>query len=227
MLVIANEQYFVTAKNDATCTIAYDHNYLFKYSKPKLSKIYNNSILAQKCFLRYKVCHFSNALYNYLYEKDGKTYNCTPTAGRIDLVSDVNGYTEENFPTGKRPANWDTDLDGMPDEWETANELDPNDASDAKTYTLDSKGWYTNIEVYANSLVEDIMKAGNADAESSVDEYYPAIPSRIEKTQIHLVSKIEYFSVDGRQVDTPQSGISIRKMTLSNGKTITDKVIKK
>ena len=57
--------------------------------------------------------------------------------------------------------------------------------------------------------------------------YYPAIPSSIEKTQITLVSKIEYFSVDGRQLDTPQSGICIRKMTLSNGKTITDKVIKK
>lgn len=151
----------------------------------------------------------------------------TKKKGRIDLVSDVNGYTEENFGTGSRPEGFDTDKDGMPDAWETANGLNPNDASDAKTYTLDSKGWYTNIEVYANSLVEDIMKAGNADAESSVDEYYPAIPSSIEKTQIHLVSKIEYFTVDGRQVDTPQSGISIRKMTLSNGKTITDKVIKR
>ena len=151
----------------------------------------------------------------------------TGKAGRIDLVSDVNGYTEETFGTGSRPDGFDTDNDGMPDAWETANGLNPNDASDAKTYALDSKGWYTNIEVYANSLVEDIMKAGNADAESSVDEYYPAIPSSIEKTQIPLVSKIEYFTVDGRQVDTPQSGISIRKMTLSNGKTITDKVIKK
>ena len=151
----------------------------------------------------------------------------TGKAGRIDLVSDVNGYTEETFGTGSRPDGFDTDNDGMPDAWETANGLNPNDASDAKTYALDSKGWYTNIEVYANSLVEDIMKAGNADAESSVDEYSPAIPSSIEKTQIPLVSKIEYFTVDGRQVDTPQSGISIRKMTLSNGKTITDKVIKK
>lgn len=156
-----------------------------------------------------------------------ETISCTPTWGRIDLVSDVNGYTEENFGTGSRPEGFDTDKDGMPDTWETANGLNPNDASDAKTKTLCTKGWYTNIEVYANSLVEDIMKAENADAESSVDEYYPAIPSSIEKTQIHLVSKIEYFTVDGRQVDTPQSGISIRKMTLSNGKTITDKVIKK
>ena len=151
----------------------------------------------------------------------------TGKAGRIDLVSDVNGYTEETFGTGSRPDGFDTDNDGMPDAWETANGLNPNDASDAKTYTLDSKGWYTNIEVYANSLVEDIMKAGNADAESSVDEYYPAVASSIENTRNSLVSKIEYFSVDGRQLDTPQSGISIRKTTLSNGKTITYKVIKR
>ena len=151
----------------------------------------------------------------------------TGKAGRIDLVSDVNGYTEETFGTGSRPDGFDTDNDGMPDAWETANGLNPNDASDAKTYTLDSKGWYTNIEVYANSLVEDIMKAGNADAESSVDEYYPAVASSIENTRNSLVSKIEYFSVDGRQLDTPKSGISIRKTTLSNGKTITDKVIKR
>ena len=153
---------------------------------------------------------------------DGKTVQHRP--GIIDYVKDQGEYVLES---SSRPDGFDTDNDGMPDAWETANGLNPNDASDAKTYTLDSKGWYTNIEVYANSLVEDIMKAGNADAESCVDEYYPAIPSRIEKTQIHLVSKIEYFSVDGRQLDTPQSGISIRKMTLSNGKTITDKVIKK
>jgi hypothetical protein len=156
--------------------------------------------------------------------KQGNGSSITHYPGIIDFVKDQGEYVLES---SSRPDGFDTDNDGMPDAWETANGLNPNDASDAKTYTLDSKGWYTNIEVYANSLVEDIMKAGNADAESSVDEYYPAIPSRIEKTQIHLVSKIEYFSVDGRQLDTPQSGISIRKMTLSNGKTITDKVIKK
>ena len=153
---------------------------------------------------------------------DGKTVQHRP--GIIDYVKDQGEYVLES---SSRPEGFDTDKDGMPDTWETANGLNPNDASDAKTKTLCTKGWYTNIEVYANSLVEDIMKAENADAESSVDEYYPAIPSSIEKAQIPLVSKIEYFTVDGRQVDTPQSGISIRKMTLSNGKTITDKVIKK
>ena len=106
----------------------------------------------------------------------------TKKKGRIDKVSDVNGYTEENFPTGSRPADWDTDSDGMPDAWETANGLNPNSASDGKTYTLDAeKKWYTNLEVYLNSLVEDIVKAENAEAESAVDEYFPPFkdPSQV------------------------------------------------
>ncbi len=114
-------------------------------------------------------------------EKDGNgktvinTYSCTPTWGRIDKVSDVYGYTEDTFGKSARTEGFDTDNDGMPDLWETANGLNPNDASDAKTYTIDSsKQWYTNLEVYLNSLVEDIMKAGNADAIESVNEYYPA-----------------------------------------------------
>ena len=96
----------------------------------------------------------------------------TGKAGMIDLVSDVNGYTEENFGTGAHPEGFDTDGDGMPDAWETANGLDPN-TNDAAGYDLDPQGFYTNIEVYCNSLVEDIMKAGNTDADDTVDEYYP------------------------------------------------------
>jgi hypothetical protein len=98
----------------------------------------------------------------------------TGKKGRIDLVSDVNGYTEANFGTGTHSAGFDTDNDGIPDEWERANGLNSNDANDAKLYTIDSKKWYTNLEVYANSLVQDIMLKENADAEEDVAEYYPA-----------------------------------------------------
>ena len=98
----------------------------------------------------------------------------TKKAGRIDLVSDVNGYTEANFGTGSRPEGFDTDRDGIPDAWETANGLNPNDASDAAFKTIDTeRGWYTNLEVYLNSLVEDIMKACQADGDNTVSEYYP------------------------------------------------------
>ena len=154
----------------------------------------------------------------------------TKSPGIIDKVSDVNGYTEANFGKGSRPTDFDTDNDGIPDAWETANGLDPNDASDALTYSLDSKGYYTNLEVYANSLVENIMKQGNADAENKVDEYYPACKNPTGISQItsnpgELV-EVKYYSLNGTLLSAPQKGINIRKMLFQNGKTVVDKVIK-
>ena len=103
------------------------------------------------------------------------TYNgsVTKKPGRIDLVSDVEGYTEDNFGTGSRPAGFDTDGDGIPDAWETANGLNPNSAADAALFTIDNEKVYSNLEVYLNSLVEDIMKACQADGDDAVSEYYP------------------------------------------------------
>jgi hypothetical protein len=49
------------------------------------------------------------------------------------------------------PALKDSDADGMPDDWEIKNGLNPNDAGDAPAYKLSNV--YTNIEVYINSLV--------------------------------------------------------------------------
>ncbi len=48
------------------------------------------------------------------------------------------------------PAPADTDKDGMPDDWEKKNGLNPDDAGDATVFKLD--GNYSNIEVYINSI---------------------------------------------------------------------------
>lgn len=155
----------------------------------------------------------------------------TQSPGIIDKVADVNGYTEANFGKGSRPADFDTDNDGIPDAWETANGLNPNDASDALTYSLDEKGYYTNLEVYANSLVEDIMKAGNTNATNAVDEYYPAWKNPTGISDYPVINpddlvKVNYYSLDGTLLSAPQTGINIRKMIFRNGKVLTDKVIK-
>ena len=157
----------------------------------------------------------------------------TNSPGIIDKVSDVKGYTEANFGTGTRPADFDTDKDGIPDEWEKANGLDPNDASDALTYSLDKKGYYKNIEVYANSLVENIMKAENQDALSGVDEYYPTTVStgisQIENDQEvgnNAIKSITYYTLNGTKLPSPNKGVNIRKIELANGTIKTDKVIK-
>lgn len=157
----------------------------------------------------------------------------TNSPGIIDKVSDVKGYTEDNFGTGTRPADFDTDKDGIADEWEKANGLNPNNASDALTYSLDEKGYYTNIEVYANSLVENIMKAENQDALSGVDEYYPTTVStgisQIENDQEvgnSAIKSITYYTLNGTKLPTPNKGVNIRKIELTNGTIKTDKVIK-
>ena len=51
------------------------------------------------------------------------------------------------------PASRDTDGDGIPDEWEQKNKLDPNDPADG-SIDADSDG-YTNVEEYLNSLVKN------------------------------------------------------------------------
>lgn len=61
------------------------------------------------------------------------------------------------------PCPLDTDQDGMPDEWETANGLNPNLATDRND--TNSEG-YTMLEVYMNSLVSHIMEGGNAGGEA-------------------------------------------------------------
>ena len=140
----------------------------------------------------------------------------TKKKGRIDLVSDVQGYTEANFGTGSRPAGYDTDNDGIPDEWEKANGLNPNNASDALLFTLDKKNWYSNIEVYLNSLVQDIMLQGNADADESVDEYYPAY---VNPTTGEKVDEINGGNPEGGTITTEDVSFTISQLTNTGNNT--------
>ena len=140
----------------------------------------------------------------------------TKKKGRIDKVSDVNGYTEANFGTGSREAGFDTDKDGIPDEWETANGLNPDNATDALTYTLDPAKYYTNIEVYANSLVQDIMTNGNADADDAAKEYYP----KYTKTDGTVVEAINTLDVDISGGDSTPSSEAASYSVMFNGSDI-------
>ena len=147
---------------------------------------------------------------------DGKTVTHLP--GIIDFVKDQGEYVLEST---SRPTNFDTDSDGIPDDWETANGLNPNDDKDAKLKTIDTeKGWYTNLEVYANSLVEDIMKAGNSDGDSNYTEYYPTWekPTAINIVNANIENNYSIYNLAGQKVDVSYKGIVIR-----NGKKIVRK----
>ncbi len=165
------------------------------------------------------------------------TYTGEVGKGILDKVNDPSADEDEtlpSFPTltsASRPDNFDTDGDGMPDAWETANGLNPNDASDANLYTIDSqKKWYTNVEVYINSLVEDIVRAQNSDAVSAVDEYFPSFKTSAVRDVFASdaeISGFEYFTLEGKRLAEPQKGVSVRRMTFSDGHTASDLVIKK
>ncbi len=65
-----------------------------------------------------------------------------------DSQDEVGGWPSLN----SFPALADRDKDGMADEWETANGLNPNDAED-RNQDRDSDG-FTNLEEYINSLTQ-------------------------------------------------------------------------
>jgi hypothetical protein len=67
--------------------------------------------------------------------------------GIITDISQVGGYPEYKGTPYK-----DSDHDGIPDEYEIKNGLDPRNAADASIYPKNGGG-YTNIEIYLNSLV--------------------------------------------------------------------------
>ena len=164
---------------------------------------------------------------SYTEESNGTivTKSCTPTWGRIDLVSDVNGYTEANFGTGSRSSDYDTDRDGMPDAWETANGLNPSDASDAFAYTLDPKLYYTNLEVFINSIVQDIMLDENRDAQENVADYYPAY-TKEDGTKVAAINS-DGDSPSGEASytiakDTYQSSPSTQEWVFKDGITVTN-----
>ncbi|MBW6534031.1 MAG: pectate lyase [Mariniphaga sp.] len=86
------------------------------------------------------------------YKQDHPEADPFRKSGIIDSQNDVGGWPNLNSASAPK----DTDNDGIPDEWETSNGLNPNDSSDGNAFTLDKN--YTNLEVYLNSLVEHIIQ---------------------------------------------------------------------
>lgn len=72
--------------------------------------------------------------------------------GLPDSQEDVGGW--EDYPEVHHPADWDSDHDGLPNEWETSHGLNPNSpAGDFSDSNGDPDGdGYTHLDDYLNSL---------------------------------------------------------------------------
>ncbi|MEE1120738.1 MAG: hypothetical protein UHT92_03530, partial [Prevotella sp.] len=138
------------------------------------------------------------------------------TKGIVDKVNDPAAAAvagQPSFPmlaVVERHANWDTDRDGIPDAWEDANGLDKNSAADGNLYTLDwEKTWYTNLEVYLNSIVENITKAQTKGATIVIDEYYPEWTKPTAESLTEFVLSDKTHSYGSANVWTFSNGFGV------------------
>lgn len=117
----------------------------------------------------------------------GKATSGPRKNGIIDHPDEVGGYPK--IAEISRSADWDSDLDGMPNEWETARGLDPKKASDGND-DYDKDG-YTNLEEYLNDIgafkaVQPIFWRGNkSNRYAQIENWNIAFqPSRLDTAVI-------------------------------------------
>ncbi|MBM1105845.1 pectate lyase [Aurantibacter crassamenti] len=79
------------------------------------------------------------------YETDHKVKDASKNSGIIDSQDNVGGWPKLKSIS----APTDTDHDGMPDNWEKKNKLNPKDAKDGNKIGKDG---YTMLEIYLNSI---------------------------------------------------------------------------
>ncbi len=138
----------------------------------------------------------------------GATYS-GGNKGIIDSQTDVGGWPAL---AATNPPK-DSDHDGMPDDWETAHGLNPNDSTDAIQVAPDG---YTYVENYINSLVpQNILafkKANKAPAEFALLQNYPNPFNPVTTIEFSTPKtskiKLEVFDLLGRKVSVLINGVS-------------------
>ena len=127
-----------------------------------------------------------------------------------DDITYADGST--GFPTlNSLEAKADTDGDGMPDEWETANGLNPNDPEDGPAT---AENGYTNLENYLNGLVAHIVEGGN-EGGVLLEGKQEFGSNSVDQIINNGSSDSRTFNLQGIEVNSDTKGIIIR-----NGKKV-------
>lgn len=106
--------------------------------------------------------------------------------GIIDKSYDAEGFMD--YPYVAPPV--DNDRDGMADEWESANGLNPNDPEDRNLTTPEG---YTALEVYLNSLMGEVITPNFTGLENAKQTFFSIFPT-ITKDKLDVISEIPLAS---------------------------------
>ena len=135
--------------------------------------------------------------------------------GIIDSQEDAGGYPDENdIEYATRPEGFDTDLDGMPDEWETLHSLDPANPADGSVITLSAEG-YTNLEMYLCELMNDPLDWKNEDQKpdptATPKPAATATPEVPAATATPEVPAVELGDINGDKNINAQDALAVLK----------------
>ena len=187
---------------------------------------------AEEAFL--KVLDFAGA--SLIYDAvDIRILNETAT-GTVTFTDGGNGSTNGLIDTQGAVGGWpllksneapdDSDEDGMPDDWETANALNPNDPSDVQLTTVD--GLYPNVEVYLNSLVAEITEQQDeggihtaindiARNEKTISIYYNGSNQNLMIDHSTEVKSVELYYITGKLIAKQTFDSVVVQMPISVG----------
>ncbi len=167
--------------------------------------------------LQYAGASLSRDKYDEMMVKDTRegVASCIVSGIGKGFINSQDEITYADGSTGFPPLNSleapaDSDGDGMPDEWEKTNGLNPNDATDG---AATAENGYTNLENYLNSIVAHIVEGGNKGGVilDGQTEFFAGV----EPISVAEASDGRTFNLQGVEVDGYAKGIVIR-----NGKKI-------
>ncbi len=157
-------------------------------------------------------------------------------AGMIDTQSDVGGWDTYSYDPALVPI--DANRDGIPDDWFAANVPAGN------TATSKNDEGYTYLEVYLNSLVQDIVTAQNEGAQGTgikdvtINNNKQAVYFVGESLQTSIdYKRLDIYSINGMLLKSFASGqsgyvtdlnkgIYIVKLYTQDSRLITSKLVK-
>lgn len=153
------------------------------------------------------------------------TGSCSGTAEYDSTKTDLDKYKIQcgvtyNYPSAVlKKEITDSDNDGMPDDWELARGLDPNDAGDTNG---DYCGLgYTNIEYYINDLTVDSFPEGVVELspENSVEPISAFETIQAEAYDSQEGVRVEDLASGGQNIGFIENGdwIMFRKVDFENG----------
>jgi pectate lyase len=154
-------------------------------------------------------------------------------SGIIDTQTSVGGWPEIMY----FEAPDDNDHDGMPDDYELANGLDPEDTEDGKAF---ADNGYTNLENYLNSIVPAeivslpyiVHNDFRIYPNPAIDKVYFAGKENIRRAELldftgKLISVKENFDQNSYfKIANLTAGIYFIKVTFHNGYFVNHKIIK-